>query len=53
MSEVTDPKNQFAYSEPKHITDWAQLKISAAQEKYRKAHPDADMSALIWLVEKL
>lgn len=52
MSETTDAKNQFAYTGHGPITDWAQQKLNEVESAYKKKHPDADMGALHFWVEK-
>ncbi len=52
LSEALDSENQFAYVVRGPVTDWAQKKLNEAEETYRKAHPNADMDALQFWVEK-
>lgn len=51
LSEATDPKNQFAYRVPPPKQDWAAKKLGEVQEAYKKSHPNADLSSLLWSVE--
>ena len=53
IAEVTDPDNQFAYSVPPPVTDWAQKKLNEEQERYKKKYPNVDTTALLWRLEKL
>lgn len=52
MSEVTDPANQYAYRVPEPDMDFAQAKLNRERDMYKKANPDADMSALVFRVER-
>lgn len=52
LSESTDAANQFAYTARGPITDWAQKKLNDVEAAYKKQHPDADMGALHFWVEK-
>lgn len=51
LSEATDPKNKWHTSLP--TTDFAAKELNAAQERYSKTYPDADMSSLLWGVQKI
>lgn len=51
LSEATDPALQGKWSVPLPVTDFAQEKLTRAQDAYKKSYPDADMSALLWRVD--
>lgn len=53
LSEATDPESQYKWRAQLPITDFVAKELNAAQENYSKKYPDADMSSLLWDVEKV
>lgn len=53
LSESTNADNQFAYRVSGPRMDWAAKALSDAEESYKKKHPNADMKALHFSVEKV
>lgn len=51
LSETTDPAHQYKWKVPLPVTDFAQEKLTRAQDAYKKTYPEADMSALLWRVD--
>lgn len=52
LAESTDPAFQYDWEVGLPVTDFAQQKLDAAREAYRKQYPDADMGALLWTVSR-
>lgn len=52
LAETMDPANQFAYRVPDPDLDFATLAINRAKDRWKKQEPDADMSALMFRVER-
>ena len=52
LAEATNPENKDAFEVDLPTTDFAQLALDRAQERYRKAWPGAEMGSLLWRVEK-
>lgn len=52
ISEATDPELQYDWEAGLPTTDFAAKKLAEAKTAYEKAYPDADMSSLLWRVER-
>lgn len=52
LADATDPSKQYAWKVDLPVTDFAQAKLNAARESYKKQYPDADMDSLLWRVEE-
>ena len=48
LSETTDPAHQYDWDVDLPTTDFAQAKLSKAQDAYSKQWPDADRSSMLW-----
>lgn len=52
LSETTDPAYQYDWETPLPTMDFAAEALRKTQDAYKKAYPDADMSALLWTVRR-
>ena len=52
LSDATDPASQGKWAVPLPTLDFAQDALNKAQAVYKEQYPNADMSALLWRVER-
>lgn len=53
LAEATDPAHQYEWDVELPTMDFAQEALNRAIDKYKKAYPDADLSALLWKVNRV
>lgn len=52
LADPSNPNRKWEYVTPLPEVDFATAAKNATIDKYRAAYPDADMSSLLWRVEK-